>query len=163
MTWSDVTSGRNAFRYMPSGQLFDGRGSSGFTIGNTNWRVVLGLLNTSLSYETIRFINPTIAVNVGEIGRIPYHKSLDGYEGEIAPIVEECVSLARDDWDNFETSWDFRDQPLLRPGLKGATLEASWRNWEAQSTAAIRRMQELETENNRLFINAYGLAGELQR
>jgi type II restriction/modification system DNA methylase subunit YeeA len=51
---------------------------------------------------------------------------------------------------------------LLRPGLKGATLEASWRNWEAQSTAAIRRMQELETENNRRFIAAYGLDGELQ-
>jgi type II restriction/modification system DNA methylase subunit YeeA len=70
--------------------------------------------------------------------------------------------LACSDWDNFETSWDFRDQPLLRPGLKGATLEASWRNWEAQSTAAIRRMQELETENNRLFIDAYGLDGELE-
>jgi hypothetical protein len=70
--------------------------------------------------------------------------------------------LAKIDWDNFETSWDFRDQPLLRPGLKGATLEASWRNWEAQSTAAIRRMQELETENNRLFIDAYGLQDELK-
>jgi hypothetical protein len=72
------------------------------------------------------------------------------------------VAIARADWDNFETSWDFRDQPLLRPGLKGATLESSWRNWEAQSTAAIRRMQELETENNRLFIAAYGLDDELQ-
>ena len=76
-------------------------------------------------------------------------------------MVSECITIARADWDNFETSWDFRDQPLLRPGLKGATLEASWRNWEAQSTAAIRRMQELETENNRLFIEAYGLTGEL--
>src|SRR5262249_418942 len=38
----------------------------------------------------------------------------------------------------------------------------SWRNWEAQSTAAIRRMQELETENNRLFIAAYGLDSELK-
>src|SRR5205085_4540446 len=50
----------------------------------------------------------------------------------------------------------------LRPGLKNTTLEASWRNWEAQSTAGIRRMQELETENNRLFIATYGLDGELQ-
>jgi hypothetical protein len=72
------------------------------------------------------------------------------------------VSVARADWDNFETSWDFRDLALLRPGLKGAALEVSWRNWEAQSIAAIRRMQELETENNRLFIAAYGLDGELQ-
>jgi hypothetical protein len=76
--------------------------------------------------------------------------------------VALLVKLSETDWNNFETSWDFRDQPLLRPGLKGATLEASWRNWEAQSTAAIRRMQELETENNRLFIAAYGLDGELQ-
>jgi hypothetical protein len=162
VTWSDVTSGRNAFRYMPSGQLFDGRGSSGFAIGDTNWRVVLGLLNTSLSYETIGFINPTIAINVGEIGRIPYHKSVHQIADRIVNIVDECILLARTGWDNFETSWDFRDQPLLRPGLKGAALEASWRNWEAQSTAAIRRMQELETENNRLFINTYGLEGELQ-
>ena len=62
----------------------------------------------------------------------------------------------------METSWDFRDQPLLRPGLKVTRLEASWRNWEAQSTAAIRQMQELETEINRLFIAAYGLDGELE-
>lgn len=81
---------------------------------------------------------------------------------EIEKIAAENIGLSRDEWDNFETSWDFRDQPLLRPGLKGATLEASWRNWEAQSTAAIRRMQELETENNRLFIAAYGLDGELE-
>ena len=51
---------------------------------------------------------------------------------------------------------------MLRPGLRGATLEASWRAWEAQTAAAVRRMQELETENNRLFITAYGLDGELQ-
>ena len=52
---------------MPTGQLFDGRGSSGFTLGATDWRVILGLLNTSLGYEAIGFINPTIALNVGEI------------------------------------------------------------------------------------------------
>ena len=74
----------------------------------------------------------------------------------------DAILHARADWDNFETSWDFRDLPLLRPGLKGATLEASWRNWETQSTAAICRMQELETENNRLLIAAYGLDEELQ-
>jgi hypothetical protein len=76
--------------------------------------------------------------------------------------VEELVTISRLDWDNFETSWDFRDHPLLRQGLKCATLQASWRSWEVHSTTAIRRMQELETENNRLFIAAYGLEGELQ-
>jgi len=79
-----------------------------------------------------------------------------------AETAERCVLLARADWDNFETSWDFRDLPLLRSGLKGATLAASWQNWKSHCDAAIRRMQELETENNRLFIAAYGLQDELK-
>jgi hypothetical protein len=49
----------------------------------------------------------------------------------------------------------------LRPKLKGTTLEASWLNWEAQRAADIRRMQELETENNQLWINVYGLQAEV--
>jgi hypothetical protein len=72
------------------------------------------------------------------------------------------IVISKTDWDSFETSWDFAGIPFLEPGLKRFGLEASWRNWEAQSGSAIRRMQELETENNRLFIAAYGLEGELQ-
>jgi hypothetical protein len=82
-------------------------------------------------------------------------------EAKASQLVKCAIESARADWDNFETSWDFRDLPLLRPELKAATLEASWSHWEAHCTAAIRRMQELETENNRLFIEAYGLTGEL--
>src|SRR5205814_992676 len=78
-----------------------------------------------------------------------------------AQTAEEAIVLARADWDNFETSWDFRDFPLLRPCLKSARLETSWRNWEAQCSSVIRRMRQLETENNRLFIGAYGLQDEL--
>jgi hypothetical protein len=76
-------------------------------------------------------------------------------------LSNECVEIAKSDWDNFETSWDFQDLPLLRQCLKRATLQASWQSWETQCAAAIRRMQELETENNRTFIEAYGLQDEL--
>jgi len=76
--------------------------------------------------------------------------------------VSAAILLSRIDWNNFETSGDFRDQPLLRSGLRSTTLEDSWRSWQAESTRSIRLMQELETENNRLFIAAYGLDGELQ-
>src|SRR5208283_1825388 len=45
---------------------------------------------------------------------------------------------------------------------KGATVAASWGTWNDKCVAAIRRMQELETEINRLFIEAYGLTDELR-
>jgi len=101
---------------------------------------------------------PTLDVNSGSISKLPFDPT---FELNLQP-VKDAVAIARADWDCFETSWDFCNQSLLRPRLKGQTLEASWRNWEAQSTADIRRMRELETENNRLFIAAYGLEGELQ-
>jgi primosomal protein N'' len=121
---------------------------------------LLGMFNSRPVAEFLPVLNPTLHVQLNDVRSLPTPETVD--KNLVGKIVDECCALARTDWDNFETSWEFRDQPLLRPGLKGATLEASWRNWEAQSTAAIRRMQELETENNRLFIAAYGLDGELQ-
>ncbi|NBV35274.1 MAG: class I SAM-dependent DNA methyltransferase [Proteobacteria bacterium] len=106
--------------------------------------------------------NPTLNLQIGDVLNLPFSPNLiQSCDSLVAKGAEGLVCLARADWDNFETSWDFRDLPLLRPELKAATLEASRSHWEAQCTAAIRRMQELETENNRLFIEAYGLTGEL--
>jgi hypothetical protein len=112
------------------------------------------------SYYLTAF-SPTLNFEAGDVGKLPIILPSFCASSEISKNVNELISLARTDWDNFETSWDFRDLPLLREGTKGATLAQSWRNWEEQCLAAIRRMQELETENNRLFIDAYGLADEL--
>ena len=106
----------------------------------------------------MQILNPTVNFQVGNVATLPWNATLLApVQAEIDAVANAAIAIARADWDNFETSWDFRDQPLLRPELKALTLETSWRNWEAQCTAAIRRMQELEAENNRLFIAAYGL------
>jgi hypothetical protein len=123
---------------------------------------ITGFLNSAVSSKMLEILNSTFRFLPGDIGNLPFIELDQARKAEAEILVRETIKIAEDDENQFETSWDFRDQPLLRPGLKGATLEASWRSWEAQSTAAIRRMQELETENNRLFIAAYGLDGELQ-
>jgi hypothetical protein len=158
VTWSGLTTDANSFRWCDKGCIFESNKGQ-MLFSGTPLRF-LGYLNSVVCAEYIACINPTLSVQSNEIKRLPFVESPQVVRVEA--VVEELVALGRAEWDAFETSWDFRDQPLLRPGLKGATLEASWRNWEAQSTAAIRRMQELETENNRLFIAAYGLDGELQ-
>ena len=160
ITWTDLSSSFFGVRLLPPGFVFDISGSCVFSEHHNQ---VLGLLTSKIASMYLGALNPTMHFTVGNVGSLPVtDAALMGSIGAVEATTRECIAIARADWDNFETSWDFRDQPLLRPGLKGATLEASWRNWEAQSTAAIRRMQELETENNRLFIAAYGLDGELQ-
>jgi len=161
LTWSGLSSGGFSVRYVDGGCMFDAKGPMGFPKVATDIRHVVGFLNSCVSTTLLEMLAPTMDFKIGQVLKLPLSNE-DSLVRNVVAVADECIALARADWDNFETSWDFRDQPLLRPGLKGATLEASWRNWEAQSTAAIRRMQELETENNRLFIAAYGLDGELQ-
>ena len=157
-TWTDVTSGSFSCRWAPADSFHDISGHC-FYPSKEDQYYLLAFSNTKQFDFFLGLVKSSMHCQVGDVGKMPLLAVDKTHAGAIGL---EAVSISRADWDNFETSWDFRDQPLLRPGLKGATLEASWRNWEAQSTAAIRRMQELETENNRLFIAAYGLDGELQ-
>lgn len=161
-SWSKVTSGGVAFRHFPAGFVFDVAGCCIFYQPNATPLSNLGYLNSKVAVSFLAATSPTLNFEAGHIAALPVVKLCESDEAKSSQLVKSAIEFASADWNNFETSWDFRDQPLLRPGLKGATLQASWRNWEEQSTSAIHRMQELETENNRLFITAYGLEGELQ-
>ena len=161
VTWTAISSSGFTARYCDQGFVFDSKGPSIFG-EDADLKFCLGLLISEVGNRLLGALNSTMDYLIGNVSAVPLLPLNNGATQSVGDQVEQCVSIARSDWDNFETSWDFHDQPLLRPRLKGATLAASWRNWEAQSTAAIRRMQELETENNRLFIAAYGLVDELQ-
>ena len=156
VTWSDVTIAVNSFRLKPCDSEYS---SLAPTLIADNRRTVLGLLgylNTRVAAELLRAINPTLHANVGDVQRLPFAQPT-----KVDELVSSAVSLARCDWDNLEISRDFRDLPILRTEIRGTNVSASWQAWKAQCDDAIKRMQELETENNRLFIEAYGLQDEL--
>ena len=83
----------------------------------------------------------------------------------ISPIVlslaNTAIYLSKSDWDAFETSWDFTTLPLLRTEypqpLLAERYAALQQDWQAQ----VSQMHALEVENNRIFIDAYGLQDEL--
>jgi hypothetical protein len=158
ITWSSLGTSLLAMRYSPPGRIFETKGSTCFFESHEVLLETLGFTNSALVNPYISILAPTLDFHEGPVGSLPIIRT--GRE-EIAQNVKCCIELARADWDNFETSWEFLDQPLFRPEHKGRTLEASWQNWETKCSTAIRRMQNMETENNRLFIDAYGLAHEL--
>ena len=162
VTWTFISTAYFAARHCDTGFLWDVAGSSVFPKREDDTAVILGLMCSKLGKFFLDCQNPTLNYQVENILKLPVHKNVKSIKAEIQNVIPELIKLARADWDNFETSWDFRDQPLMRPRLKGATLAASWQSWEAHCQAAIRRMQDLETENNRLFIAAYGLQDELK-
>ncbi len=70
-------------------------------------------------------------------------------------------NYAKNDWDAYETSWDFTDLPLLRDTFRRDDLADTYTTLRTQWREMTLETQRLEEENNRLFIDAYGLQDEL--
>jgi SAM-dependent methyltransferase len=156
--WTVVTMSDTGFRYYPHGYLFDAAAGLCQVKDSDDELLVLGSLNTKVTVNLLQLINPTVNLHPGYLGRLPIPRE---HEQQIRAVVGECLTIARADWDNCETSWGFVGLPLLQPEARAATLTASWQTWRQRCELAITQMQNLETENNRLFIDAYGLQDEL--
>lgn len=80
------------------------------------------------------------------------------HKAEIDELSQKCVSLSQKEWDDYETSWDFRRHPLLRPA---STIEEAYSEWEIETENRFQSLKKYEEEINRIFIEIYGLQGEL--
>lgn len=81
---------------------------------------------------------------------------------QIAPLVDELVGISKRDWDREETSWNFASPEWLPLAQQGLSLEAAFTALQADWAREVDRVQELETENNRLFNDRFGLSAELE-
>jgi len=117
-----------------------------------------GFLTSKLTTLFVNVLNPTLNYQVGDICNLPIIPKLF-QDVQLADLSEQCVSIAKTDWDSFEASWDFQSLPLLQ--CKSATLQSSQEAADADCVARSKRMKELEEENNRRFIEAYGLQDEI--
>lgn len=154
VSWSKVTSGFFSMRYFPAGFIFADAGMSIFCKDSKQLMNILGVLNSQVSLVLISNLSPTLNFEAGTLSKFPLNS-------EILDIkkTQQCIELAKTDWNNYETSWDFTENPLIRQ--KQPTLKAAFEQWQTQNCAAIVEMKRLEEENNRLFIDAYGLQDEL--
>ena len=159
ITWSDVTSGSLSVRYLPPGYIYDISGHSAFPNTEHQRNTVLGYLNTKFAQSVASMLNPTMHFQIGDYQSFPYPQKL--LETEIGQNATAAVDLARSDWDAYETSWDFTMLPLLSADHRGETLEDSYARLRNHWQSMTDEMQRLEEENNRIFIDAYGLQDEL--
>jgi len=155
-TWSGISSGTFAVRFVPSGYMFDAKGPMGFIIDKFNSKKILAFLNSSITNHFIRMLAPTMDFKLGHILNLPIIK--DSYN-TLDILVEKAIDLSTYDWNSYETSWDFAQNPIIR--TQQPKLEQAFNTWQQQNADAVAEMKRLEEENNKLFIDAYGLQDEL--
>ncbi len=163
ITWSFVSSSYFGVRYTPKGSLFDVGGSSYF-VDSKKILYILGFLGSKLSYELLKYQNPTLNFQVGNVSNLPLIYS-EIHKPEIDSLVQQNISISKTDWDSFETSWDFQIHPLLDEIKQGGqvpnTIEKAYENWKQYANNNFAKLKENEERLNEIFIEIYGLENEL--
>ncbi|ERS86350.1 hypothetical protein Q672_14120 [Marinobacter sp. EVN1] len=158
-SWTRVSSGDFAIRHSPPGETFDSTAPSIF--GSSDELLVAeAFLNGPISRFLLGMLSQTIDFRLTGLGRLPL-KLPEASHRAIKSSVGQIIQIAKSDWDAYETSWDFTALPLLSPDQRAETLEATYAAVRAHWQGMTNEMQRLEQENNRIFIEAYGLQDEL--
>ena len=113
ITYSRLGSGKISFRYQPIGSVFDSAAVNSFPSEKELYQV-LGFLNTTIVLLLISMIAPTVNTQPGDIAKVPiiFTKS-EATALKINALVQKCINLCKTDWDSYETSWDFKRNPLV--------------------------------------------------
>ena len=109
--WTKISSVFSA-RIVETGFLYDDASPFISIKSSTDRLLCLGFFNSPVCQSYLDLMNPTMNFSPGTIANLPYIKAGE-MEDPIKNTVAKCVELSSDDWDSYETSWDFKRNPLI--------------------------------------------------
>ena len=112
ITWSGVTSGAFSCRCYEEGFIFDSGANGLFAYIEDDRLYLAGLLNTKMANDFLKIINPTINTGSGTLNQVPVLMDCKS-KNVISYCVKKTVEMSIADWDSYETSWDFKRNPLV--------------------------------------------------
>ena len=86
---------------------------AGFSIfAETNTlKELVAFCNSCVAKYYLTFLAPTLNFMIGPVTAMPI---VDSSNNETTiELTDECISCSKTDWDSYETSWDFKKNPLL--------------------------------------------------
>ena len=152
------------------GSIFDCNGPSCFPSDSQNRNYIMALLNSIIMKVFGKILCPTISFQIGDSFKLPVVRATSSDVESITPIVQDNITISKEDWDSHESSWDFEANPLVvlrNESVASGNLESSFKLsafveqfksiWEKR----FNQLHQNEEELNRQFIKIYGLQDEL--
>ena len=154
ISWTLMTMGTFSARFFDSGFAIDTASNCVYFNGEICYELI-GFMNSKVAADILSILNPTINFSCGVIALLPFGEIKSPI---IADIVRKCIHKSKQDWDSFETSWNFQHHPLLR---KVSTIAEAFNQWQTECDNRFNQLKANEEELNRIFIDIYGLQEEL--
>lgn len=175
LTWSKVTIGGISMRYVPVGTVFDVAGCSLFP--HKDIFVMLANMNSCVQKHILSVFSQSVNYEVGQIAALPIIDPGEKTE-EIQETSTDCVELSKHEWDSFETSWNFKRHPIVPMARERQEQKDSqfaldrmkkyslilwhYEKWTEICEHRFNTLKQNEEKLNNLFIDIYGLRGEIE-
>lgn len=157
ITYSDIASRENHFRYHVADGVFDKKGPVICGLGH-NLYPLLGFLNSSVAQAFINVINPATTLQVHSVKALPVlPEIIDEQSVVIEPLVIANVNSSRNDWSSFEAARSFARHPLVH----GSILSDAFDAWSTECQERFNTLKSNEAELNRIFARIYNMEGEV--
>ena len=157
VTWNSLSSYKFAARYSDYGFLYDASGSFADVKRDLIFYTLAYLCSVTVQYY-LSALNPTLNFQKGNIAGLPFIINENRLD-KINKFTISNIELSRQDWDSFETSWDFTIHPLVKNHVN--TIREAYSLWDKECDERFNELKANEEELNRIFIDIYGLQDEL--
>ena len=157
ITWSLFGFENFGVRYKANGFIFDVSGSSMFP-DEENIYYILAFLASKIAFMYLSILAPTVNFQVGNIADLPIIIDKTKLE-DINKLSKSNINISKEDWDNFEESWNFSKHPLIK--YNENLISRSFLNWENDSESNYNKLKDYEEKINEIFIEIYNLKDDL--
>ncbi len=168
ITWNSLAKELGC-RIVPDGFIFETKGSMMFP-DEKNILYILGLTNSKIINTVARVISPTLDFHEGPVGKLPIILD-ESVREKVEKLVKDNIDIAKEDWDSFETSWDFLSHPLIEYKSGNGydkdinnwnyKIKDAFESWKTNCDEKFKLLKNNEIELNKIFIDVYGLTDEL--
>lgn len=157
ITWNLVSSGGTGFRLLEETNLFNKAAPTILfeSISSNKLEFILAFLNTKVTKEILKVLNPTFNTNIAEVLSLPL---ISLSENLVKISTNTCLKISKSDWDSKETSREFNRCSLINGSKE---LKFAFQTWRKSVTEDFFLMHQNEEELNHIFINIYGLQEEV--
>ncbi|HHV0635326.1 TPA: BREX-1 system adenine-specific DNA-methyltransferase PglX [Escherichia coli] len=146
ITWTDISSSYFGVRYLPQGFICDNSGSACYG-DEIHYPSFLAMLASKPTFSLLKILNPTLHFQAGNISSLPVWGISSP---EIKLNANKAIDIAKEDWDSYETSWDFKRNKLISKGV----LRDKYHQSINENNISFNKLKEIEEKNNEHFINS---------
>ncbi|HAX1973074.1 TPA: class I SAM-dependent DNA methyltransferase, partial [Escherichia coli] len=133
-------------RYLPQGFICDNSGSACYG-DEIHYPSFLAMLASKPTFSLLKILNPTLHFQAGNISSLPVWGISSP---EIKLNANKAIDIAKEDWDSYETSWDFKRNKLISKGV----LRDKYHQSINENNISFNKLKEIEEKNNEHFINS---------